>query len=114
MVASVCPTDSWRILARLTRGFKLVCAGSIIGCRVSSHGLEIQSELTDVGRHLTDLGGAGPPSAGGSDAAGVARVPDVGVVGGDRGATGGGGDHTTHSEPGSAGTVGRSCLAGAL
>ena len=66
---------------------------------------KILPELTDVVRHLPDGGGAGPRTGGG-DAAGVARVPDVGDVGGQRGATGGGGDHTAHSEPGSAGPAG--------
>ena len=39
-------------------------------------------QLADVVRDLPDGGGAGP-RAGGRDAAGVSRVPDVGDVGGD-------------------------------
>ena len=45
-------------------------------------------QLADVVRDLPDGGGAGP-RAGGREAAGVSRVPDVGDVGGDGGATGG-------------------------
>ena len=64
-------------------------------------------------RDLVDGGGASA-GGGGGVAAGVARVPDVGVVGAHRGATGGAGDDAAHSEPGSAGTVGQTRLAGAL
>ena len=45
-------------------------------------------QLADVVRDLPDGGGA-RPRAGGREAAGVSRVPDVGDVGGDGGATGG-------------------------
>ena len=62
-------------------------------------------QLADVVRDLPDGGGA-RPRAGGREAAGVSRVPDVGDVGGDRGATGGGGDHTADSESCSAGSTG--------
>ena len=113
MVASVCPADSWRILAGLTRGLKLVSAGPACGCCVASHGFEVQPELTDVAGQLAYRGGAGP-SGGGGVAAGVARVGDVGVVGGDRGATGGGGDQTAHSEASSTGPAGCAGPAGAV
>ena len=76
--------------------------------------MEVKSELTDVVRHLTDRCAAAASGAGGSDAAGVARVPDVGVVGGDRGPTGGGGDHAAHTEPGRAGSLCAPGSAGAL
>ena len=114
MVASVGSTDSWRIFARLSRGFKLVCADPSSGCCVASHGLEVKSQLTDVARQLADRCGAGAPSAGGSDTTGVARVPDVGVVGGEGGATGGGGDDTADPEACSTGPTGRPTPAGAL
>ena len=99
MVARVGSTDSWRIFAGLSRGFKLVCADPSSGCCVASHGLEVKSQLTDVARQLADRCGAGAPSAGGSNTTGVARVPDVGVVGGEGGATGGGGDDTAVTQP---------------
>ena len=70
-------------------------------------------QLTNVIRHLSYCGGAGP-CGGGRVAAGVSRVSDVGVVGGDRGPTGGGRDHTADTEPSSAGPTGRSRPAGAL
>ena len=113
VVAGVCPTDSWRILPSLTSGLELVCTGSPCGCCVSRHGFEVKSQLTDVVRHLIYLGGAGP-GGGGRVAAGVSRVPDVGVVGGDRGTTGGGRDHTADTEPSSAAPTGGPRPAGAL
>ena len=50
VIASVGPTDSWRILAGLTRGFELVGIAFTSGWTsgVSSHCLEVKSELTDV------------------------------------------------------------------
>ena len=60
--------------------------------------LEVQPELADVSRDLVEGEGAGG-GAGGRVAAGVARVPHVGGVGGDGRATGGAVDHTAHSEP---------------
>ena len=65
---------------------------------------KILPELTDVVRDLPDGGGAGP-RAGGREAAGVSRVPDVGDVGGDCGATGGGGNNTADSKACSTGGV---------
>ena len=62
-------------------------------------------QLTDIIRHLVD--GEGACSGGrGGEGAGVARVPDVGDVGRQRGATGGGGDDAAHSEASSAGPAG--------
>ena len=57
-------------------------------CRGGKSGecLEVQPQLTDVIRHFLESVGAGG-STGGSVAAGVSRVPDVGGVGGDGGAT---------------------------
>ena len=70
-------------------------------------------QLTDVIGDLPDGGGAGP-GGGGRVAAGVSRVPDVGVVGGDRGAAGGGRDHTADTEPSSTVPTGRPRPAGTL
>ena len=114
MVASVRSTDSWGIFACLASGFEYgCCAGSGSGGGVAGHGLEVKSELADVIRGLVNGEGASS-RAGGSVAAGVSRVPDVGVVGGYSGAAGGGGDHAAHSEP--CGTVSsrRSSSGGAL
>ena len=55
-------------------------------------------ELTNVIRAFVD-GESTSSSAGGRVAAGVARVPDVGDVGGQRRPTGGGRDDTADSEP---------------
>ena len=53
VVAGICPTDSWRIAASLTRGFKLICADSIRHVVISSgegtdgvstHCLKVKSE----------------------------------------------------------------------
>ena len=71
--------------------------------------LEVQPQLTDVIRHFLESVGAGG-STGGSVAAGVSRVPDVGGVGGDGGATCGGVDDTTHPEPCSTVTIGTAAL----
>lgn len=46
VVTRVCPTDSWRILTSLTRGFKLVCANPGSGGCVASQGLEVKSWKT--------------------------------------------------------------------
>ena len=61
--------------------------------------------MTDVPRGLVD-GECARSRASGGVGPGVARVTYVGQVGGDGGPTGGGGDHTAHSEPGSAGAIG--------
>ena len=83
MVASVRSTDSWGIFACLASGFEYgCCAGSGSGGGVAGHGLEVKSELADVIRGLVNGEGASS-RAGGSVAAGVARVPDVRDVGGD-------------------------------
>ena len=75
--------------------------------------LEVKSELTDVSRDLVEGVGAGG-GTGCRVAAGVARVPDVGGVGGDGRATGGGVDYTTHSEPSRAVTVSTASLSRTL
>ena len=75
--------------------------------------LEVKSELTDVSRDLVEGVGAGG-GTGCRVAAGVARVPDVGGVGGDGRATGGAVDHTAHSEPSGTVTVSTASLSRAL
>ena len=60
--------------------------------------------MTDIGRHFLDRNST-RAGAGGGVAAGVARVPDVGVVGGNRGPAGGGGYDTADSEACSTGGV---------
>ena len=66
--------------------------------------LEVQSELADVSGDLVEGVGTGG-GTGGRVAAGVARVPDVGVVGGNRGPAGGGGYDTADPEACSTGTI---------
>ena len=84
------------------------------GCRDKPREcLEVQPELTDVSRDLVEGEGAGG-GAGGRVAAGVARVPYVGGVGGDGRATGGAVDHTAHSEPSGAVTISTSALSRTL
>ena len=69
--------------------------------------------MTDIVRNLVN-GNRTCASAGGRVAAGISRVPDVGVVGGDRGPTGGGRDHAADTEPGCAGSLRAPGSAGAL
>ena len=69
--------------------------------------------MTDIGRHFLDRNST-RAGAGGGVAAGVARVPDVGVVRADRGTTGWGGDDTADPEACSTGATGRPTPAGAL
>ena len=70
-------------------------------------------ELTDIIGGFVN-GEWACPSAGWSDAAWIARVPDVGDVGGDGRATVGWWDHTADPEPESAGSFGRAWLTSAL
>ena len=92
MISCVCPTDCRRIFPSLTGHSKAVGAdGTGAVHHEPREGLEVQPELTDVVGDLVDGEGAGGGAAG-FVPAGVARVPDVGRVGGDRGATGGGGE----------------------
>ena len=69
--------------------------------------------MADIIRLLAEGVGAGG-GTGGRVAAGVARVPDVGGVGGDGRAAGGGVDHTADSKPSSAVTISTAALGGAL
>ena len=83
MIACVGPTDRGRVHACLSsHGQGVVTGPSSCRGRESREGLEIQPQLTDVIGHLAEGVGAGG-GAGGRVAAGVARVPDVGGVGGD-------------------------------
>ena len=114
MISGVCPTDCRRILPSLTGHGKAVSAdGTGAVHHEPREGLEVQPELTDVVDHLVDGEGAGGGAAG-FVAAGVCGVPDVGGVGGYRGATGGGGDDTAHPEPGGTFAVSAASICGAL
>ena len=114
MISCVCPTDCRRILPRLTGHSKAVGAdGTGAVHHEPREGLEVQSELTDVVGHLVDGEGAGGGAAG-FVPAGVGGVPDVGGVGGDRGATAGGGDDAAHPEPGRTFAVSAASFGGAL
>ena len=75
--------------------------------------LEVQPQLTDVVRDLAEGVGAGG-GTGGCVAAGVARVPDVGDVGGDRGPTGGCRADAADTEASRTGATGRATPAGAF
>ena len=75
--------------------------------------LEVQPELTYVIRDLVEGVGAGG-GTGCRVAAGVARVPDVGGVGGDGRATGGAVEHTADSKPSSTVAITTSSLRSAL
>ena len=110
MIARVGATDSGRVHACLSSHSQFVIAISCSGGGGKPReGLEVQPQLTDVVRHLAEGVGAGG-STGGGVAAGVVRVPDVGGVGGDGGATCGGVDDTTHPEPCSTVTIGTATL----
>ena len=113
MIAGVGPADPGRVHARLSRdghGVETISSTGGGGSK-AREGLEIQSQLTDVTGHLVDSVGAGGGTGGGV-AAGVSRVPDVGGVGGDGSATGGGGYHTAYSEPSSAVSVSTTTFSG--
>ena len=114
MVSGVGPADCWRILPRLARHGEAVSADGTGGVdHEPGEGLEVQPELADVVGDLLDGEGAGGGTAG-LVAAGVGGVPDVGRVGGDRGATAGGGDDAAHPEPGGTLAVSAASLGGAL
>ena len=65
--------------------------------------------MADIIRGFADAEGTTPSTAR-SVAAGIARVPDVGGVGGDGGPTGAAVDDTAHPEPSSAVTVSSAAL----
>ena len=71
--------------------------------------LKIQPQLTNVIRHLAD-GVLARPGAAHSVGAGVARVPDVGGVGGDGGATSGGADDAADSKSSCTTSIGATSL----
>jgi len=99
VVSGVGSADCWRILPRLARHGEAVSADGTGGVdHEPGEGLEVQPELADVVGDLLDGEGAGGGTAG-LVAAGVGGVPDVGRVGGDRGAAAGGGDDAAHPEP---------------
>ena len=112
MVAGVGATDGGGVHVSSSSHGQGVLAGSV-GFRKSRHGLEVQPQLADVVGHLGEGVGTGG-GTGGRVAAGIARVPDVGGVGGDSAATGGGGDHTAYSKSGGTVPVSSSSLGGAL
>ena len=94
MVSCICSTYCWRILPSLTRGSKAVRArASRSGCHKPRECFKVQSQLTDIWRHLVDGEGAGA-CGGGSVGAGVVWVSDVCGVCWDGGATGWGVNNT--------------------
>ena len=99
MVACVCATDGGGVDSCLACHGQGVVTGASCG-RGGEPGesLEVQPELTDVSGDLVEGVGAGG-GTGSRVAAGVSRVPDVGGVGGDGGATSRAGNHTAHSKP---------------
>ena len=114
MIACVCATDGGGVDSSLSRHGQGVVAVSSSG-RSGEPGesLKVQPELADIVRLLAEGVGAGG-GTGGCVAAGVSRVPDVGGVGGDGSATGGGVDHTAHSKPSGTVPVSTTALSGAL
>ena len=114
VIACVSATDGGRVHSCLSSHGQGVVAGSS-GGRGGKPGesLEVQSELADIVRLLAEGVGTGG-GAGSRVAAGVARVPHVGGVGGDGRATGGAVDHTAHSEPSGTVTVSTASLSRAL
>ena len=89
MIAGVGSTDARGVLSSLSSSSEVVIAGASSCCGKSRESLEIQSQLANIFRHLTDGVGTG-----GAVRAGVVGVPHVGGVGGDGGTACGGGDHT--------------------
>ena len=114
MIACVRATDGGRVHPCLSsHGQGVVTGSSGGGGGKTRECLEVQSELADVSGDLVEGVGTGG-GTGGRVAAGVARVPDVGGVGGDGRATGGGVDHTADTEPSSAVPISTAALSGAL
>ena len=87
VIACVSPTDRGGVHASLSSHSQSVVTRS---CSrrggESREGLEVQPQLTYIRRFFADSISAGGGTRGGV-AAGVSRVPDVGGVGGDGGAT---------------------------
>ena len=114
VIACVRATDGGRVHPCLSsHGQGVVAVSSGGGGGKPGECLKVQSELADIVRLLAEGVGAGG-GAGGRVAAGVARVPDVGGVGGDGGATRGAVDDTTHSEARGTVTVSTATLGRAL
>ena len=83
MISSVCATDGGGVHTCLpSHGESVIAVPSGGGGGEPGECLEIQPELADIIRLLAEGVGAGG-GTGGRVAAGVARVPDVGGVGGD-------------------------------
>ena len=74
---------------------------------------DLEPQLADVVGHFSNSEDAGASSSW-SEGAGVARVPDVGGVGGDGGPTGGGGDDAADPEARGTGARGRPTFTAAL
>ena len=94
VIVCVGSTDARGVLPRFSSRSKGVSAGASVGGGGEAREcLEVQSELADIIWGFVD-GELTCSSAGGGVGAGVVGVPDVGGVGGDAGATWGGGNHT--------------------
>ena len=94
VVSSVGATDDRRVLASLSSSSHVLRAGTNgSGGGKPGEGLEVKPQLADVIGHLVEGEGTGA-SCGGGVGAGVVGVPDVGGVGGEGAATGGGVDNT--------------------
>ena len=94
VISSVGPTDDRRVLASLSSSSHVVRTGTNgSGGGKPREGLEVKPQLADVIGHLVEGEGTGA-SCGGGVGAGVVGVPDVGGVGGEGAATGGGVDNT--------------------
>ena len=93
MIACIGSTNVWGVLSSLSSCSEGVSTNSICCCGKSRKCLEIQPQLTHIIRNLADGVGTSP-STGSGVGAGVVWVSDVGGVGGDGGAAGGGRDYT--------------------
>jgi len=114
VIACVSSTDRRRIHPSLSsHGQGVIARPGSGGGDKPGECLEIQPQLADIVRDLADAEGTTSCTAR-RVAAGVARVPDVGGVGGDGGATGSGVDHTADSEPSSTVAVSTSALSRAF
>ena len=111
VIACVSATDGRRVHPCLSSHGQGVVAGSS-GDR-GGKCLKVQSKLADIVRLLAEGECAGG-GTGGRVAAGVARVPHVGGVGGDGRATGGAVEHTADSKASSTVAITTSSLRSAL
>ena len=114
MIACVGATDRGRVHACLSSHSQFVVAVSCSGGGGKPREcLEVQPQLTDVIRHLAEGEGAGG-STGCSEAAGVARVPDVCRVRRYGGPAGRGGDDAADAKACSTVTVSAASSGAAL